>query len=118
MLNIFLFVLGIISTIILFWINYQARVIHSNIFYESNKFNRNLERKIGKPLAVFMIIPLHIIMLSITFYLSIISSELNELLGFWVGLVFMNAMLDFDTFRDKMINIGMVKNNESHQNRR
>lgn len=104
MIDFLLFVFyfaGISFTVLLCAVNYLARIHYSTVFSEANDFGRKTERIVGKKVAVLSIVPIYCFLLSVLLYVSFLVTGFAVFLGFFVGLIAMNAIADSITVSAK-----------------
>ena len=90
---------GLFSLAILFRANWIARVQNPTDVMETNGFWRGVEKLCGKKIAVILILPLTSYILTLSLWLSLLNPEMSIMLGFFVGLIGMNAIVDTITLR-------------------
>jgi hypothetical protein len=98
-LIVLVYVVGVVFDFVLFGLNWVGRVKHPDLFRERSVWWLWLERKVGKRLAVFSILPIDISILTVWFLTSVVLEEMSVVLGVFVGFIVLNTMIDVRVVR-------------------
>ena len=93
-LDVLLYVFATAFTLVLFGVNYDGRVKHSDTCREANALWVNVEKKLGRKFAVFMIIPLNLGTLTALFFMSLASPKISVFLAVIFGIIAINMIVD------------------------